>query len=123
MKLVRLAVLVLLALLTLGLTSVPAHADGRTCVSEEEYQNIRWRHPPATMGRVNDHFDTRGVIRERWYGSGNNTDVIRTYVKCPEWNRGRGRVHVWFDNYSWDWRMRVYAIAPNAQRNWVFPGQ
>lgn len=102
-------------------TAAPAQADGRSCVSEAEYQNIRWTSPPATMGRVHDHFDTKGVLEERWFGSGGREDVVRSYVKCPEWNRGRGRVHVWFDNYSHDWRMRVYAMAPNASGNWVYP--
>ena len=79
----------------LGIASAaPAHADGRSCVSESEYQNIRWTSPPATMGRVHDHFDTRGVLEWRTSSGGGNEDVIRSYVKCPEWNRGRGRVHV-----------------------------
>lgn len=110
------------AVASLGVvTASPAHADGRSCVSEAEYQNIRWSPRPPTMGKVRDHFDTKGVLVDRWYPGGGRIDTVRSYVKCPEWNRGRGRVHVHFDNYSWDGLMRVWAMAPSAYNNWVYP--
>lgn len=101
-------------------SAAPAHADGRTCVSEAEYQNIRWSPRPPTVGKVHDHFDTKGVVEWR-YENGRRIDVGRSYVKCPEWNGGRGRVQVSFDNYSWDSLMRVYAMAPSPRGGWVVP--
>ncbi|QIK66532.1 hypothetical protein G7072_09365 [Nocardioides sp. HDW12B] len=100
--------------------AAPAHADGRTCVSEAEYQDIRWAPRPPTMGKVRDHFDTKGVVVWRW-SNGPDTEVTRSYVKCPEWNGGRGRVQVFFNDYSWDGLMRVDGMAPAPRGDWVFP--
>ncbi len=44
-------------------------------------------------------------------------DTVWSYRKCPEW--GRGYAQVRFDNYSWDGRMRVYAVRRNPYVSWV----
>ena len=117
----RVVVAVLGAVMLAGLTSAPAQADERPCVSRVEYNNISFTWPPATQGRVHDHFDTRGFLTERW-GPPAQRDVVRGYPKCRQW--GRGNVFVWFDNYSWDWRARVYAMTDNGvayrNGNWTY---
>ncbi len=97
----------------LGVVTAPAaSADQRPCVSWQEYQDIKWQYPPATQGRVNDHFDMPGYLLEGW-GTRSHHDVVRAYPKCREW--GPGYAVVWFDNYSWDWRSRVWAVAPSIR--------
>ena len=98
-------------------TAAPAAADQRPCVSGTEFQDVWHGWPtytgrPATMGQVNDHFDTRGFILDTW-GPSNARDVVRAYPKCPEW--GPGYAVVWFDNYSFNWQQRVYAMAPSIK--------
>lgn len=119
------------AMLAVGIglvSAAPAVADERPCVSQLEYQDVRFGWPtysgrPAAMGQVTDHFDTRGFILEAW-GSWSRRDVVRAYPKCPEW--GPGYAVVWYDNYSYDWRQRVYGMAPsirayNAGNIYIWP--
>lgn len=92
----------------------PAEADTPGCVTEREYLTV-YRH--ERIVDVNDHFDTVGQLFDAW-GGGGYYDEIRTYRKCPSFDGGRGRVGVWFDNYSHDAagytdaRLRLYRKVP-----------
>jgi hypothetical protein len=108
----------------MAVTSAPAQADRRPCVTRAEYNNVIVRHHRYawTMAKVQDHFDTPGVLitQDGW---GNEADVVRQYRKCRGWAADSGTpfVGIWFDNYSfWDWRFHAWAKNPNTA--WRFPG-